>query len=67
VQPDYQYGVKQDENPFKGPKLHLFKKGSRRLKTSSSTRDVAHQNNTNKAAEDPYLLNGNNKAIDQIA
>ena len=29
----------QDENPFKqAPKLHLYKKGSRRLKTSSSTR-----------------------------
>jgi hypothetical protein len=29
----------QDENPFKqAPKLHLYKKGSRRLKTSSSSR-----------------------------
>jgi hypothetical protein len=28
-------------NPFKGPKLHLFKKGnSRRIKTSSATRNL---------------------------
>ncbi|CDW78576.1 UNKNOWN [Stylonychia lemnae] len=42
------------ENPFKGPKLHLFKKGnSRRIKTSSATRNlqpIYHYENQKLAA-----------------
>eukprot|EP00347_Sterkiella_histriomuscorum_P008369 403345364 len=39
--PTKPFDLNDPQNPFKGPKLHLFKKGnSRRIKTSSATRNL---------------------------
>lgn len=44
-------------HPFRGPKLHLFKKGaSRRIKTSSATRNL----------QPIYTLDNNNKFLNNF-
>lgn len=64
------YKDKQHENPFNAgrPKLHHYKKteGTRRLKTTSSSRPVAVNKSTTDESS-PYLYNENTQSAGQLS